>query len=102
MAKDKRVEVLFDPADYKRLEEIARREGKPVGAMIREAVAKYVVGPSEAERAAAWEDLMAMAEQGLGGPMPSLEELKEEMARTQYEAIAKGLSYDDPDRESKK
>ncbi|MDP9180581.1 MAG: hypothetical protein M3O21_02535 [Chloroflexota bacterium] len=32
MAKDKRVEVLFDPADYKRLEEVARREGKPFGA----------------------------------------------------------------------
>jgi hypothetical protein len=60
MAKDKRVEVLFDPADYRRLEEVARREGKPVGAMIREAVAKYVVEPSEAEREAALQDFLSI------------------------------------------
>jgi predicted transcriptional regulator len=87
MAKDKRVEVLFDPADYRRLEEVARREGKPVGAMIREAVAKYVVGPSEAEREAAWADFLEMCEQGLGGPVGSPEEIKEE--------ILKGYDEDD-------
>lgn len=81
MAKDKRVEVLFDPADYKRLEEVAHREGKAVGAMIREAVAKYVTGPSEAEREAAWADFWKMAEEEVGGPMGSPEELKEEILR---------------------
>ena len=81
MAKDKRVEVLFEPADYRRLEEVARREGKPVGAMIREAVAKYVTGPSEVEREAAWRDMLAMAEESAGGPMGSPEEIKEEILR---------------------
>jgi predicted transcriptional regulator len=81
MAKDKRVEVLFDPADYKRLEEVARREGKPVGAMIREAVAKYVVGPSEVEREAAWADFLEICQQELGGPVGSPEEIKEEILK---------------------
>jgi hypothetical protein len=81
MTKDKRVEVLFEPSDYKRLEEVAHREGKAVGAMIREAVAKYVTGPSEAEREAAWADFLEMCEQELGGPVGSPEEIKEEILR---------------------
>ncbi len=84
MAKDKRVEVLFDPADYKRLDEVARREGKPVGAVIREAVAKYVVAPSEAEREAAWEDFFSI-ETGIDPGSP--EDIKE--------VILKGYDEDD-------
>ena len=60
MAKDKRVEVLFEPQQYKRLEEAAHREGKAVGAVIRDAVAKYVVSPSEEERQRAFEHLLSM------------------------------------------
>jgi predicted DNA-binding protein len=93
MAKDKRVEVLFDPADYRRLEEVARREGKPVGAMIREAVEKYVTGPSDERRHQALQRLLSM-NSGLALGTP--EELKEEMSRTQYEAIVKSMNnYDD-------
>jgi hypothetical protein len=51
--KTKRVEVLFEPKEYKTLEEAARIRGEPVGAVIREAVAKYVVNPREKERVAA-------------------------------------------------
>ena len=34
MAKDKRVEVLFEPQQYKRLEEVAQRPGKAVCALL--------------------------------------------------------------------
>lgn len=81
MAKDKRVEVLFEPRDYQRLEEAARREHKSVGGVIREAVAKYVTGPSEAARAAAWDDFFKLAEEGAGGPSGSPEEIKEQILR---------------------
>jgi hypothetical protein len=93
MAKDKRVEVLFEPADYKRLEDIARREGKPVGAMIREAVAKYVTGPTDERRRQAFKRLLSM---NSGLVLGTPEELKEEMSRTQYEAIVRSMgNYDD-------
>jgi Ribbon-helix-helix protein, copG family len=84
MAKDKRVEVLFDPVDYKRLEEVARREGKPVGAMIREAVAKYVGGPSEAERERTLQDFLSI-NTGIDPGTP--EDIKE--------VILKGYDEDD-------
>ncbi len=85
MAKDKRVEVLFEPQQYKRLEEIAHREGKAVGALIREAVEKYVVAPSEEVRERAWKHFFSLA--GKGGPSGSPEEIKEE--------ILKGYDEDD-------
>ncbi len=81
MAKDKRVEVLFEPSEYKRLEAVARQKGKSVGHLIREAVAHYVVRPSEELREAAWRDILAMAEERAGGPMGSPEEVKEEILR---------------------
>jgi hypothetical protein len=31
LAQENRVEVLFEPSDYERLAEVARREGRPVG-----------------------------------------------------------------------
>ena len=77
MAKDKRVEVLFEPAEYKLLEDAAHREGKSVGSMVREAVVKYVTGPTQAEREQIWQELMAL--QGMGGPSGSPEEIKAEL-----------------------
>ena len=88
MAKDKRVEVLFEPQDYRLLEKEARRRGKSVGSLVREAVAKYVAGPSEAAREAAWEHFFAMGKAGAGGPSGSPEEIKEEILR----------GYDEDDR----
>ncbi len=86
MAKDKRVEVLFELQQYKRLEEVAQREGKAVGALIREAVAKYVVAPSEEVRERAWDHFFSLA--GKGGRSGSPEEIKEE--------ILKGYDEDEP------
>lgn len=92
MAKDKRVEVLFEPRDYQRLEEIARRERKSVGSLVREAVAKYVTRPSNEEREVAWERLLSM---NTGIDWGSPEELREEYARTKYESIVKGMDLDE-------
>ena len=52
--KTKRVEVLFEPVEYKTLEAAARIRGEPVGAVIREAVAKYVAGPRNKVRGEAF------------------------------------------------
>jgi len=84
MAKEKRVEVLFEPQQYKRLEEAAHREGKAVGALIRDAVAKYVVLPSDKERERAWDHFFSLK----SGIYPgSPEDIKEE--------ILKGYDEDD-------
>ena len=95
MAKDKRVEVLFEPGDYRRLEEIAHREHKSVGGVIREAVAKYVTGPSDAERERAWDDFFKLAEEGAGGPSGSPEEIKAEIIAGMDEYLARKIQYPD-------
>jgi hypothetical protein len=77
MAKDKRVEVLFEPSEYQVLEQYAQREHKAVGQLIREAVAKYVTGPTNEERMRAMEHLLSLD----GGPVGSPEEIKEEILR---------------------
>jgi len=74
--KSKRVEVLFDPKEYRTLEERAQTEGRSVGSMIREAVAMYVVSPSEREKEEALEWIFA-GEDDLG----SWEELKDIIQR---------------------
>ena len=74
--KSKRVEVLFDPKDYRTLEERAQAEGRSVGSMIREAVAMYVAAPSEREKQEALEWIFA-GEDDLG----SWEELKDVIQR---------------------
>ena len=91
MAKDKRVEILFEPTDYERLSEIARRDHKSVGSVVREAVAKYLTRPSDEERERAWETLLS-TNSGIDWGTP--EELKEEYGRTKYESIMNGM---DPD-----
>jgi hypothetical protein len=90
MAKDKRVEVLFDPKDYRLLEDAAHREGKSVGHMIREAVAKYVVQPTQDERQRALEWVFS---QDLGPP-GSPEEIKEDILRDMDEGLAESLEAD--------
>lgn len=98
MAKDRRVEVLFDPKEYRVLEDAAHRDGKSVGHVIREAVAKYVTGPTTDERERAWNDFFSL--RGQGGPSGSPEEIKEEIARSYYEAILKDEEFPEGHGES--
>jgi predicted transcriptional regulator len=90
MRKDRRVEVLFDEKDYQSLERAAHARRQSVGAVVREAVAKYVAGSSEGERDEAWEWILS---QELG-PVGSPEEIKEEILRDIDEGIAKSLEAD--------
>lgn len=56
----KRVEVLFDPKQYAELEQRAQRDGKSVGALIREAVEREYLRPSREERQAALKALLSI------------------------------------------
>ena len=80
--KSKRVEVLFDPKEYRTLEERAEAEGRSVGSMIREAVAMHVAAPSEREKQEALECIFA-GEDDLG----SWEELKDIIQRGSAEEM---------------
>ncbi len=82
----KRVEVLFGDKDYERLEELAHTQHRSVGSLVREAVAKYVAGPSDAER----ERLLSMS----GGPVGTPEEIRKTILDAQYEGITKSLETD--------
>jgi predicted transcriptional regulator len=86
----RRVEVLFEPSEYRRLEEIARVERRSVGAVVREAVGKYVLRPTEEERKKAIEWFAAQS----AGPVGSPQEIKEEILRARDEALAKSLETD--------
>jgi hypothetical protein len=97
MAKDKRVEVLFEPRDYQRLEEIARRERKSVGSVVREAVAKYVTRPSDEEREAAWDRFFAM-ESGIDPGSP--EDIKAVLVSGLDDYLNKNVDYSDDDSEA--
>ena len=88
MAKDKRVEVLFDEKAYSRLEEAARAKKQSVGSLVREAVAKYIVEPTQEERQRAFEDFMSIE----GGPVGTPEEIKKIITDSQYIEILKSMN----------
>jgi len=79
----KRVEVLFEPSEYHRLEEMAQAERRSVGSLVREAVEKYVLQPTQEEKRRALEWILR-GEDDLG----SWEELKEAISRGPAEEIA--------------
>ena len=60
MPLTKRVEVLFDPDQYRTLEQLASSQGKSVGALVRKAVEQQYLGPSIERRKAAVRQLLAM------------------------------------------
>jgi len=87
MAKDKRVEVLFEKTEYKILEDAAHRQGKAVGAVIRDAVAKYVTESDRKSRIEAMQRLLAID----GGPVGSPEEIKAEIIKGMDDYLRKKL-----------
>jgi hypothetical protein len=84
--KTKRVEVLFDPKEYDALERAARERGRPVGSMIRDAVATYVAGPTGAAKRRAIDALAAM-----DGPTGSPAEIKKTITDSRLKGIMKSL-----------
>lgn len=59
MALTKRVELLLEPAQYARLEEIARVRKESVGSLIRRAVAREYLQPALEQKRAALQRLLA-------------------------------------------
>ena len=78
----KRVEILFEPSKYHKLEGMAQAEGRSVGSLVREAVERYVLRPAREERREALEWILS-GEDDLG----SWEELKEAISRGPAERI---------------
>lgn len=59
MAQTRRAQILMEPAEYERLEEIAARRGVSVGSLVREAVReRFLIG--EEERRQALERIFAL------------------------------------------
>jgi hypothetical protein len=79
----KRVEVLFEPSEYLKLEGMAQAGRRSVGSLVREAVEKYVLHPAREERRKALEWILS-GEDDLG----SWEELKEAISRGAADEIA--------------
>jgi len=61
MALTKRVEVLFDPEEYRLVVEIARSHGETVGALVRRAVAQQYLKPSQERRQEAVRRIVALS-----------------------------------------
>ncbi|MBI4287343.1 MAG: hypothetical protein HY671_02805 [Chloroflexi bacterium] len=60
MALKKRVEVLFDPGQYAKLEKVARNAGESVGSLVRKAVEREYLRPTDDERRQAVRELLQM------------------------------------------
>lgn len=56
----KRVQVLFSPAQYARLQEIARSRGESIGSLVRRAVQQQYLDTSRTERLAAVEQMATL------------------------------------------
>jgi predicted DNA-binding ribbon-helix-helix protein len=56
----KRVQVLLDPLQYQRLDEIARQRNRSVGALIRDAIDRVYLQSAAPERLEAVQALAAM------------------------------------------
>ncbi|MBI2912678.1 MAG: hypothetical protein HYY03_02020 [Chloroflexi bacterium] len=91
MALKKRVEILFDPAEYRRLEDIAHAKGRSVGSVVREAVEKYVVRPTEEERRKAAQWIASQTFEDIGGEW---EDVKREIIEERVRQIDKSLETD--------
>ncbi|MBI4340130.1 MAG: hypothetical protein HY680_09300 [Chloroflexi bacterium] len=60
MGLTKRVEVLFDPKQYALMEQIAHSRGETVGALVRKAVERQYLQPTQEQRRTAVQQLLAM------------------------------------------
>ncbi len=87
----KRVEVLFEPDEYRLLEEKARKAGRSVGSLVRAAVTERYLRPSDQERAEAFRWLASQTFEGIGGDW---EEIKAELEAERYRQIVKSIETD--------
>ncbi|MCY3971118.1 MAG: ribbon-helix-helix protein, CopG family [Acidobacteria bacterium] len=95
MTEPRRVQVTLDARSYATVSRIARREGRKLAAVVREAVEQYYVAPETRRRQLdAVERLVAME------PLPapkSLSEWNREYSRLKVGEVADSLPLDDED-----
>ena len=80
----KRAEVLFDPAEMATLRRKAKKDGKSVGALIREAVKEKYLTPTPTERAAALKRLLSPEREV---SFPSWRKIKKELGESMRRRI---------------
>lgn len=77
----KRVEVLFDPEDYRAMEELARSQGQTLGSLVRKAVERQYLSPSVEQRQAAIQRFLDQPELDLGTWEEAKEAIEKEAVR---------------------
>jgi hypothetical protein len=83
---ERRVQVLFDPAEYDQLEALAQHERRSVGAIIRESVRRTLSTPT-ATRQAALARLFARAETTPRQPVGDWNQVKASFERESLQGI---------------
>ena len=82
MARTKRAQILFEPEEYERLEDVARRRGTSVAELVRRAVGEKYLGDPTKRRAA------VAAIRGMSLPLPDWPELEQEIADARADAVS--------------
>ena len=77
---ERRVQVLFDPAEYEQLEAYAKRERRSVSAVVRASV-RRTLDDQTAKRRAAYDQLMALADPDSAEPVGDWDAVKESFER---------------------
>lgn len=76
MVKDRRLQVLLESEQYRRLDAVAAERGVSVAQVVREAIGRYLVaGPEQARQAA--DRVLAAEPTPIGDP----DQLREELER---------------------
>ena len=84
---ERRVQILFDPEEYERLEAFARQERQSVGAVIRESVQRRLSVPTS-QRQAALDRLFSRADSSPASPVDTWEDVKEGFERESLAGIS--------------
>jgi len=95
MTEPRRVQVTLDARSYATVSRIARREGRKLAAVVREAVEQYYVAPETRQRQLDAVDRLVAME-----PLPapgSLSEWNREYSRLKVGKAADGLPLDSED-----
>ena len=94
MTEPRRVQVTLDARSYATVSRIARREGRKLAAVVREAVQQYYVAPEARQRQLDAVDRLVAMEL----PVPeSLSEWNREYSRLKVGEATGGLPLDDED-----
>ena len=84
---DRRVQVLFDPEEYARLEAAARQQRRSVAAIVRESV-RRTLDQRTPRRQATLSRLLARADSSPAAPVGDWREVKNDFERDTLDAIS--------------